>query len=75
MITIVDAGIAHGYSSDDHLITGREASGVIGRQFRSVREALTAARIEAGENCDRGLSVDTVEVEVRFANGETRWFK
>ena len=43
MITITDAGALAGYSSTDHLIDDRAIKDIIGRQYRSVGEALRAA--------------------------------
>jgi len=53
MVTIIEACPAEGYSSWDHLLTGREADGVIGRQFRTVRAACDAADREVQKEADR----------------------
>jgi len=74
-ITIKAAGLAHGYSGHDHLITGRECEGVVGRTFRSVAEARRAAEREVAHEADRRVRVAPVEMEIRFASGETRWIK
>jgi hypothetical protein len=44
MMTIVDAGVAYGYSREDHLISQGPARSVIGRRARTLREALRLVR-------------------------------
>ena len=43
MVTVLNAGARAGYSGVDHLIDDRELKDIIGRDFRSVGEALKAA--------------------------------
>jgi len=42
MITVINAGALQGYSGNDHLIED-ETADIIGRKFRSVKQALDAA--------------------------------
>lgn len=76
MITIISAGYRHGYSGRDHLITGRECDDVVGREYRSVRDArLAAERVAEQEKDECGGRVRwwaPVEIEVRYADGHTR---
>lgn len=77
MITVLNAGALHGYSGVDHLIDDQTSS-VVGRQFRSVGEALQAADrkcfIDAYGDRPRRYHPYTW-VEVRFASGEVRTFR
>lgn len=74
MITIISAGIKYGYSGEDHYITGSECNSVIGREYRSVRDALAAASRAASDEGEGAVRTSPVEIEVRFAHGEQRWF-
>ena len=72
MVTITSAGLAHGYSGWDHLITGHECEDVIGRRYRSVGEARRAAEAAVAREGDRRVRVAPVALTVRFASGEER---
>lgn len=71
MVTIINAWPAHGYSSWDHLLTGREADGVIGRSFRTVRAACDAADAAVLREGDRRAvgSGPHVAVTIQVADG------
>ena len=72
MVTVVNARVKHGYTGWDHLLTGRECAAVIGREFRSVRDARDAADRAYYAEADRRCSGAPVELEVVFANGAVR---
>jgi len=72
MVTILRAGYQHGYSRYDHLITGHECEDVVGRAYRSVGEAQTAAWRAAARLADRRVTHAPIWLEVRFADGSTR---
>ena len=75
MITILDAGPLMGYSENDHLIEADEIKDLIGRQFRSVGEALKAtdARCYIGSYGGRAAHPHPYTwVEVRTASGEVQ---
>ena len=72
MITVLNGGSLNGYSSTDHLIDDSQIKDIIGRQFRSVGDALRAA--------DRRVFIDGTPsrkrrahpytwVQVQMANG------
>lgn len=72
MITVVNAGSLAGYSDYDHLIDDSQVKEIIGREFRSVGEALKAANkrcwIEVPPT-GRRRSHPYTYVEVRMADG------
>jgi hypothetical protein len=71
MVTIIEACPAAGYSSWDHLLTGREADGVIGLTFRTVKAACEAADREVEKNADhRAVSSGAhIVLSIRMADG------
>lgn len=75
MITVIDAGAKAGYSGVDHLIEDSEIKDIVGRQFRSVGEALRAADARcyiAGHNGRPRRRHPYTWVEVRMADGTVR---
>lgn len=77
MLIVTNAGALEGYSGVDHLIED-ETREIIGRQFRSVGEALRAAdrKCFIGRHGDRPRRAHPYTwVEVRFANGEIKTFR
>ncbi len=71
MVLVIEAAPAHGYSSCDHLFTGAEADSVVGRKFRSLSAACTAADKTVATNADRRAvwGGAHVRLRVRLADG------
>lgn len=76
MIIVKNAGALQGYSSTDHLIDSSACLELVGRQFRSVAQALKAAdkRCKMERPGHGYTSHPYTFVEVLFADGSTRWF-
>lgn len=73
MIKVIDAGALQGYSGTDHLIDDSEIKDIIGREYRSVKQALDAADkrcfiVSHGSNPRRNHPYTWVKV--MMANGE-----
>lgn len=77
MITVINAGSLSGYSQTDHLIEDSAIREIIGKEFRSVKQALKAAddRCFLEKFLGRRIRHPYTWIEVRFANGEVREFK
>lgn len=72
MITIKHAFHRHGYSGNDHCLNDEELEPIIGRKYRSVRDArLAAERLSTGTS---GRADVPICLEVLFADGTTRRF-
>jgi hypothetical protein len=74
MVTVVNAGALAGYSGTDHLIDDSGIADIIGRQYRSVGDALRAADSRCWMAAHNGRPARRHRytwVECRMANGET----
>ena len=75
MITITNAWIKRGYTGYDHLIDSQDEANVkamIGRKFRTVRQAQGAAERAFTACCDKRVAPAHIGLEITLANGETR---
>lgn len=78
MITVKDGGALAGYSDSDHLIDDSDIKDIIGLEYRSVGDALRAAKSRCwmrGTYCHPGYQYSYVWIEVVFADGTTKVFK